>query len=140
MLETVLNHLHNWFPVAGAARAGTFIIVSGKITLPYVLEGQYYKIEGSIFNDGLHKYGDTEDKLIDETFSGQVIPLAIPRAVVNLAEKIKTWTVENPVTDKVAESFGGYSYQKAGSGSQNADVGGWQTAFRKELNQWKKVG
>lgn len=139
MLETVLNHLHNWFPVKGAARAGTFIIVSGRLALPHVLEGQYYKIEGSVFNDGLHKYGDTADKLIDETFSGRVIPLAVPRAVVNLADKIKTWTAENPVTDKVSESFGGYSYQKAGSGTQNADVGGWQAAFRKELSPWKKV-
>lgn len=140
MLETVLNHLHNWFPVAGAARAGTFIIVSGTLTLHNVLDGQYYKIEGSVFNDGLHKYGDLEDELMDETFSGRVVPLAIPKAVIDLAERIKKWADENPVTDKVSESFGGYSYQKAGSGTQNADIGGWQTAFRKELNLWKKVG
>lgn len=140
MLETVLNHLHNWFPVEGVARAGTFIIVSGKIKLDHVLEGQYYKIEGSVFNNGLHKYGDAKDELTDETFTGRVIPLAIPKAVIKLSEKIATWAEENPVTDKVSESFGGYSYSKGGAGTQNADIGGWQTAFRKELNQWKKVG
>lgn len=140
MLETVLNHIHNWFPVTGAARAGTFIIVSGTLTLSNVLDGQYYKIEGSIFNDGLHKYGDTEDKLTDETFAGRIIPLAIPKAVIKLSETIKTWAEQNPVTDKVSESFGGYSYSKGGAGTQSADIGGWQTAFRKELNQWKKVG
>lgn len=139
MLETVLNHLHNWFPVAGAARAGTFIIVSGTLTLHNVLDGQYYKIEGSVFNDGLHKYGD-EDELKDETFTGRIVPLAIPKAVIELAERVGKWAEENPVSDKASESFGGYSYSKAGLGTQNADTGGWQTAFRKELNQWKKVG
>lgn len=140
MLETVLNHLHNWFPVTGAARAGTFIIVSGTLTLRNVLDGQYYKIEGSVFNDGLHKYGDPNDKLMDETFTGRVVPLAIPKAVIALAEKIGQWAAENPVSDKNSESFGGYSYSKGGAGTQGADTGGWQVAFRKELNQWKKVG
>jgi hypothetical protein len=140
MLETVLNYLHNWFPVAGAARAGTFIIVSGTLTLHNVLDGQFYKIEGSVFNDGLHKYGDPEDKLMDETFTGRIVPLAIPKAVIELADSIKKWADENPVSDKVSESFGGYSYTKGGAGTQSAEIGGWQTAFRKELNQWKKVG
>lgn len=138
MLETVLNHLHNWFPVKGAARAGTFIIVSGKLALPHVLEGQYYKVEGSVFNDGLHKYGDEKDTLTDETFVGRVIPLAIPKAVVNLAEKIRTYCEKNPETDKVSESFGGYSYTRGTDGSGGVS-GGWQAAFRRELNQWKKV-
>lgn len=137
MLETVLNHLHNWFPIVGAARAGTFVIVSGTLPLSHVAEGQYYKIEGSVFNDGLHKRG--EEKLADETFVGRVIPLAVPKAVVSLAEKIGKWAEENPNTDKVSESFGGYSYSRGGAGTQSADTGGWQTAFRKELNVWKKV-
>lgn len=138
MLETVLNHLHNWFPVKGAARAGTFIIVSGAISLSNVREGQYYKIEGSVFNDGLHKYGDTSDKLMDETFTGRIVPLAVPREVVKLADKIKAYCEKNPETDKVSESFGGYSYTR-GTGADGAAAGGWQTAFRRELNVWKKV-
>lgn len=139
MLETVLNHLHNWFPVTGAARAGTFIIVSGKIKLDHVLEGQYYKIEGSVFNNGLHKYGDGDDVLTDETFTGRVIPLAIPKKVIKLAERIKTYCEKNPETDKISESFGGYSYSRGTDGKGSA-AGGWQTAFRGELNEWKKVG
>ena len=139
MLETVLNHLHNWFPVKGAARAGTFIIVSGPLTLSNVLEGQYYKIEGSVFNDGLHRYGDEQDKLRDETFVGRVIPLAVPKPVIKLAEEIEKWCESNPKSDKVSESFDGYSYTRGTDGSGSA-AGGWQTAFRKELNAWKKVG
>ena len=139
MLETVLNHLHNWFSVKGAARAGTFIIVSGKIGLSNVREGQYYKIEGSVFNDGLHKYGDDKDALTDETFVGRVLPLAVPKPVVKLAEEIKTWCESNQKSDKVSESFDGYSYSK-GTDAAGGAAGGWQVAFRRELNAWKKVG
>lgn len=139
MLETVLNHLHNWFPVTSAARAGTFIIVSGSLPLTNVLDGQYYKIEGSVFNDGLHKYGDAEDKLTDETFTGHIIPLAIPKTVIKLADEIKVWCESNPVSDKISESFDGYSYTRGTDGNGSAS-GGWQAAFRKELNAWKKVG
>lgn len=138
MLETVLNHLHNWFEIQGAAREGTFSIVSGTLALPDVLDGQYYKIEGSRLNDGLHKRGDESDKLEDETFTGYIIPLAVPKAVVKLADKIKAYCEKNPETDKVSESFGGYSYTR-GTGADGAADGGWQAAFRRELNAWKKV-
>ena len=139
MLETVLNHLHNWFKIKGAARAGTFIIVSGTLVLDHVLDGQYYLIEGSVFNDGLHKRGDDKDKLIDETFVGRIIPLAIPKAVIKLAEEIEEWCKNNPASDKVSESFDGYSYTRA-SGADGSACGGWQAAFRSRLNAWKKVG
>lgn len=139
MLETVLNHLHNWFQIKGAARAGTFIIVSGTLPLDHVLDGQYYRIEGSVFNDGLHRRGDAEDKLVDETFAGRIIPLAIPKAVIKLAEEIKEWDKNNPASDKISESFDGYSYTR-GSGADGSASGGWQAAFKARLNQWKKVG
>lgn len=139
MLETVLNHMHNWFQIKGAARAGTFIIVSGTMPLDHVLDGQYYRIEGSVFNDGLHRRGDAEDKLVDETFVGRIIPLAIPKAVIKLAEEIKEWDKNNPASDKISESFDGYSYTR-GSGADGSASGGWQAAFKARLNQWKKVG
>lgn len=139
MLETVLNHLHNWFPAQGAARAGTFVIVSGTLALDDVLDGQYYRIEGSVFNDGLHRRGDKSDVLTDETFKGRIIPLAIPKAVIELAEEIGEWNKNNPVSDKISESFDGYSYAR-GSGSDGSASGGWQAAFRSRLNAWKKVG
>ena len=139
MLETVLNHLHNWFQIKGAARAGTFIIVSGTLPLDHVLDGQYYRIEGSVFNDGLHRRGDAEDKLADETFVGRIIPLAIPKAVIKLAEEIKEWDKNNPASDKISESFDGYSYTR-GSGADGSASGGWQAAFKARLKPWKKVG
>lgn len=137
MLETVLNHLHNWFQVKGEARCGEFEIVSGELCADFLKPGQYYRIIGSVFNDGLHRYPDDEGGyLTDETFTGEVWPLAIPRSVIKISEEIKDWCDKNPQTDKISESFDGYSYTKGNAG---ADESGWQAVFRKQLNAWKKV-
>lgn len=140
MLETVLRHLHNWFEVRGAARYGVCRIVSGVLETENdvkLMDGQYYKIDGSVFNDGLHKVCEA-DALRDEEFVGTITPLAIPKEVVELSKEIEKWREDNPETDKVSESFGGYSYLRGGSGT--AVERGWQAAFKTRLNDWKKVG
>lgn len=138
MLETILDHLHNHFEIRGAERAGEFEVVSGAISLPFLQDGQYYLIRGSVFNDGLHRYPETG--MEDERFTGEVIPLAVPQKVISLSEEIAQWCEQNPVTDKISESFGGYSYTRGSGRSGNESQGGWQSAFRYRLNVWKKVG
>lgn len=135
MLETILLHLHNWFEVRGAVMTGTFRIVSGVLEVDGIADSQYYRIEGSVFNDGLHQHpaGD----LMDETFNGRIWPLAIPRAVIDLSAEIAAWTEANPPTDFVSESFGGYTYSRGTS--SNGGIGGWQSAFAKRLNAWRKI-
>lgn len=135
MLETILRHLHNWFPVRGAARTGSYAIVSGTLTLDFLQYGQYFRIEGSVFNDGLHAYPCSD--LTDEAFFGTITPLAIPRDVQALAEEIADWREKNPETDKVSESFGGYSYTRPWSAEGTS---GWETVFRARLNPYRKVG
>ena len=56
MLEQVLMHLKNWFLVPGGIHEGTYTIEDGGITLPFLAKGQYFRICGSVFNDGLHQY------------------------------------------------------------------------------------
>ena len=131
MLEAMLTHLHNWFPAKNGKHAGAFVIASGALSPDIgLMPGQYYRIRGSTFNDGLHYVG--ESALIDEAFDGEVWALAIPRAVQELAGEVAAWVEKNPETDKVSESFGGYSYSRG----QNASggVGGWQAAFAGRLN------
>ena len=137
MLEAVLTHLHNWFPAKDGKHAGAFVIASG-VLLPEIglLPGQYYRIRGSVFNDGLHRAGDADDILTDEAFDGEVWALAVPRAVQELAVEASEWAEKNPVTDKVSESFGGYSYSRWQSAS--GGVGGWQAAFASRLNAWRR--
>ena len=138
MLEQVLRHLNNWFLVE--IHEGAFAVENGSITLPFLLTNQYFRIVGSVFNDGLHQYlaGD----LTDETFTGSVWALAVPKAVINLSVEIEAWqekngeAVESPYQ---SESFGGYSYTKRSAGNDSGTLTGWQDAFRGRLNDWRKL-
>ena len=139
MLEQVLMNIRNWFPVKGGIHSGTFTIKDGGITLPFLVDGQYFRICGSVFNDGLHKYPATD--LVDEEFSGAIWELAIPPAVIELADEISKWQTKNgeaSTSPYQSESFGGYSYSKATDASTGGAVT-WQSAFRKQLNVWRKI-
>lgn len=139
MLEQVLMNIRNWFPVKGGIHSGTFTIKDGGITLPFLADGQYFRICGSVFNDGLHQYPATD--LVDEEFSGAIWALAIPPAVVDLADEIGAWQEKNGEAASSpfsSESFGGYSYSKATDSASGGAVT-WQTAFRSRLNAWRKL-
>ena len=136
MLEQVLMHLNNWFLVPCGIHEGTYTIEDGSIALPFLLDGQYFRIVGSVFNDGLHQYPES---LIDETFTGSVWALAVPKSVIDLAADISAWQEKNGDAGPYAsESFGGYSYTR----STDATTGGpvtWQSVFRSRLAKWRKI-
>lgn len=139
MLEQVLMHLKNWFLVPGGIHEGTYTIEDGGITLPFLANGQYFRICGSVFNDGLHQYPASDLK--SESFDGTVWALAVPQAVIDLAEEIEAWETKNGEAASgiyQSESFGGYSYSKATDSASGGAVT-WQTAFRIRLNAWRKL-
>lgn len=139
MLEQVLMHLKNWFLVPGGIHEGTYTIENGGITLPFLVNGQYFRICGSVFNDGLHQYPASDLKA--ETFDGAVWALAVPQAVIELAAEIEEWQKKNgdaSVSPYQSESFGGYQYSKATDSASGGAVT-WQTAFRSRLSEWRKL-
>ena len=140
MLETVLSHLHNWFPVKGAVRCGEFEIVSGELSVDFLMPGQYFRIKGSVFNDGLHRYPyDDVNSLVDEVFTGEIWPLAVPKAVVELSQEIAEYRKNNPDTDKVSESFGGYAYTRAQTTrGGTSTTGGWTAVFASRLSAYRR--
>ena len=103
MLETVLMYLNNWFVVG--RYDDTYTIEDGGIALPFLVDGQYFRIVGSLFNDGVYQY---PAELTDETFTGSVWELAIPKALLSTVDEITAWTAKNgdsgPYT---SERFGG---------------------------------
>ncbi len=145
MLEQILNEIHNWFRVRDGEdgiHPGTYTIQDGGIVLPFLQNGQYFRVMGSVFNDGLHQYGPEMEALMDETFDGTIWALAIPKSVMKLSEEINAWqkkykdAVESPYT---SESFGGYSYSKSNRAGDSTSSGGWQSAFRAQLNPYRKL-
>lgn len=136
MLETVLAELNNWFAVDSVA--GTFAVEGGRIDLPhgFLADGQHYRIEGSVFNDGLHM---DDDHLTNETFDGVVTALAIPNAVIDLAMEIEQWRAENDYAARspyASQSDQGTSVTMA-TGSSGRFT--WRDAFRSELRRWRKL-
>ena len=138
MLEQVLRHLNNWFLVE--IHEGTFTVENGSITLPFLLTNQYFRIVGSVLNDGLHQYPAVD--LTDETFTGSVWALAVPKAVIDLSVEIEAWQEKNGeavASPYQTESFGAYSYTKRSARNDSGTLNGWQDAFRGRLNDWRKL-
>ncbi len=135
MLEQVLSYLNNWFVTDIVA--GAYTIEDGKIELSFLQNGQYFRIVGSVFNDGLHCYDD-EMELKDESFEGAVWALAVPNMILDISKEIEQWQAkygESANSPYTSESFGGYSYSK-GSGSEEAS---WQSKFSAVLAPYRKL-
>ena len=145
MLTELCQELHNWFE--REKRSGSFRIVDGMLEADFLLPGQYFRVMGSIFNDGVHQYGDMNDRLNDEDFTGSIWSLAIPEAVIKLSEDIDAWRAKYEAADSSAmspymsESFGGYSYSKgsAFSGTGTGGATSWRTSFASRMNAWRKI-
>lgn len=139
MLENVLRHINNWFVVPGGVHAGAYSIKNGSITLPFLQEDQYFRVKGSVFNDGVYQY--PYFGFDDEDFRGEVWSLAVPKAVIDLASEISNWEEKN--AEKAnglfqSESFGGYSYQLKSNGGSTGSVT-WQKVYADKLNRWRKL-
>lgn len=136
MLEQILDFIHNYF--VRKVYRGKFNISDGTIDLDFLQSGQYFKIIGSIFNDGIYQYPPHD--LVDETFAGEIWAMAVPPAVIALSNDIEKWQTEygeKVLSPYQSESFGGYTYTKASSNS--GDQIDWRTVFRSRLNRWRKI-
>ena len=145
VLEQILWHIHNWFE-REQIPVSTCCIDDGSLPTSItdqMLDGQWYRIEGSCLNDGLHQH-PAED-LEDETFNGTITLLAIPKPLLRVAEDIAAWQEANgAVVDGpyASESFGGYSYSlrsDSGANSASGGLSGWRLAFRDRLNPFRKM-
>ena len=159
MLTELCEYLRNWFVEDQDKHIGTITITGGEITARddlYMMigdkqiepaNGQYIRVIGSIFNDGVHQYPDYE--MQDETFKGAVWLLRIPPAILDLADDIAAWKAKYMTLNSQymspynSESFAGYSYSKSGAGANAAANGsgldGWQAVFADRLGPWRKI-
>lgn len=136
MLDEILAEIRNYFIVN--VHSGKFEVIGGNLSpLDFLKDGQYFKIHGSIFNDGVYRY--PESGLVDETFSGEIWALAVPPTLIALVADIEEYEkkAKENVSPFASESFGGYSYTKATDG--NGSPLTWKTVFAKKLNRWRKI-
>ena len=120
---------------------GEFVIENKKIILPSrFVKGQYIRIIGSLLNDGVYKIEEKDSEnyatlssLLDETFTGYIVGLAVPQSFQELAKQVDDWNKANASRRGLASesSLNGYY-----SWSANAkDVG---EAFANEIAMFSK--
>lgn len=146
MIDRICGFINNFFTSDDDRHPGEYTIANGALELPFMLEGQYFRIVGSALNDGVYRYPVTAATgLSDETFTGEVWAMKVPKAFIDVCDKIKDW--EDKYGDAASSPYqsenviGVYSYTKA-IGSQNGVYGvkaGWQDIFGGELNRWRKI-
>lgn len=143
MLSALCREIKNWFETEKLF--GDFVIKDGALTLEKAQEGQYFRIVGSVFNDGVYQYPALN--LSDEVFNGAIWLMAVPKEVIDLSNEIDEWNnlyggIDSALMSPYnSESFGGYSYSKSGGGSSDgtSKAGTWQGVFASRLNQWRKI-
>ncbi len=140
MLTEICQYLHNWFIKDRTdIHLDTFKIENGAVVPSFEIKiGQYFRIIGSTFNDGVYKFPTSDLK--DEIFDGAVWTMHVPPQLITLSEEIKGWTDTNSSnTDNIyeSESFGGYTY-KLRTGA-NGGKYTWKDAFESELKAYKKI-
>lgn len=138
MLNELCKELNNYFDRDLPHYHGTFEIKDGKLDdtefINSIVKNQYFRITGSIFNDGIYKYTD-DLKLTDELFVGSVRLMAIPKEIVDLSDEIDVYNskyADSLASPYSSESFGGYSYSKT-------DKTAWQNVFADRLKRWRKI-
>ena len=148
MLTQICQYLRNWFDkkmdgTSYPKYSGDFTIVEGEIVLDLAV-GTYIRIIGSLFNDGVYRYGDAS--LTDEEFNGDVWVMSIPKPVVDAAKWAEAWVGLNGGADSAAnspfasESFGGYSYSKGASTSGGNGASVFEQAYMiNALAPWRKI-
>ena len=151
ILDELCRELNNYFDENSDGTKnryfGQFTVENKTIDLSEtgIKTGQYFRIIGSTFNDGIYQYPDMS--LTDETFQGAVWLMNIPSEFFALANDIEGWQDKYLGPDSPAmspyssESFGGYSYQKAASSRSGTSIGSvaWQDIFSSRLNKWRKI-
>ena len=146
MLTEICTELRNFFSSSSDIHIGNYTISEGRLSPPVRMEnGQYFRIVGSVFNDGVHR---SDEILTDEgPFEGAVWLMRIPQDFLQLVAEMEAWqdkygTIESPnMSPYSSESFGGYNYSKAqgfagsGGGMLNTVV----TVYGDRLRKYRKI-
>lgn len=143
MLSEVCAYLRNYFDNGQPHTFGEIEIRNGALFTPCNLKaGQYFRIIGSTFNEGVYQFPTTALNN-DEIFNGAVWGMAVPPDLIDLIAEMEAWKTNNAYalnTPYQSESKADYSYSLKSSG--NSADGGAMTVinqFSGRLARWKKL-
>lgn len=137
-VAAVMRQVRNYFE--REPMAGSFSITgNGLSPAP---DAPFVAIRGSSYHDGVYELlggylNGVREGLPDETFEGCVFPLHPPDDFLMLCKDIAQYDEKNPVGAKMSESFGHYSYTRAGNG--NGGALDWQSAYALQLVPYRRM-
>lgn len=164
-IESICAETHNYFESDKVI--ADYAIENGLISLPFLSEGQFFRIVGSKFNDGVYIYAekyiirdaswndvlnDNEDwqeitdgiwgnlkhsELVDESFHGAIWPMNIPRALINLAKEIHEYN--NSDAAKVSPYTSENISGHYSYTKASAADNAWQNVFMPKLRRYRKA-
>lgn len=147
----VCAEVHNYFvDEPDGIHTDNYTVADEAVTpLDFLIEGQYFRIEGSVLNDGVYlNDGKPIAALRDETFYGRVWAMKVPADFVEIVKQISAWDDKyggigsSNMSPYQSESYAGqYSYTKANGTSDvtSAKALTWQTQFAGLLFRFRKV-
>lgn len=146
MITEICLYLRNFFEMNQPMYAGIFTIADGQLNIVEdIATGQYYRIRGSVFNDGVHQRGS--ETLTSEEFEGTVQLMAVPADFLDLVGDIEAWVdayggaTAASNSPFQSENFAGvYSYSKGATDGKNGAAGPtWQSIFGARLRRYQKI-
>lgn len=143
MVERICGLIHNFFTADEDKHDGTYTVENGAIELPFLVNGQYFRIVGSTLNDGVYQHPATN--LLDETFTGEVWAMKVPKAIKDIASEAEELlrnngtTLNSPYTSE--NVIGAYSYSKGAGASGGAYTWlfGKDGIYGSQLNRWRRL-
>lgn len=146
MLSEICDYLHNYFDTYMPKHFGYVGVVDGEPAIAdtdlELLEGQYYRVVGSAFNDGVHRYGD-KSMVEEPPFEGAIWAMAVPPELLVIEAEIEEWAKKYQHVDSdsmspyTSESFAGYSYSKGDTAANGGTS--WKDAYASRLSRWRKL-
>ena len=142
MIGVICQECKNYFIQPDVdIHVSNYEISGGSISpVPFLKNGQYYRIIGSALNDGVYKHGTDDLRLSDEEFYGSIWAMRVPKEFVSLVAEIEAWETANASAlsgPYQSESFGGYTYSKGTSSSGGAWT--WRDQFKNRLNAYRRL-
>ena len=147
VLSELCGEVNNYFDRDLPKWGGEFTIADGILMDADSLGlqiGQYYRIFGSVFNNGVHQWtGKPDEDLKDEVFVGDIHLMAVPKEFIDLASEIGAWIEkygEASMSPLASESLAPTSYSYSmNTGAGSGAVATWQNVFSSRLTRWRKI-
>ena len=150
MIEQICDMINNDFTDPETVIRGVFRVEGGRLEVEGVRDGQYVRIRGSAFNDGIWRC--PLSGMTDETFSGEVWPMRAPKAFLKLVSEIEAWVErfgDAALSPFAEEDYGHYRYKKAQTVRSTSGGGrtsvwetrqpSWQSVYGDRLRRWRRL-